>query len=119
MDRIVKIVFFAAIFLVLPLVSNELKCKIEHERIYCTYFIDRSDNESGKTVIFHWYSPSGNDDRERVLEVPPYYGSVYDYRYLPGREKGEWKVEVIQTDTNKSATATFVIDSQNEEFFEE
>jgi len=114
-----KRVFFILFLLILDIFANEVKCKIEFERIYCKYFIDRSDNENGKKVIFHWYSPSGNDDRERTFEVPPYYGSVYDYRYLPGRENGKWRVVVKDLDSNESVETTFIIDETNDEFFEE
>ncbi|WP_187647614.1 hypothetical protein [Nitrosophilus labii] len=107
------------LFITFSMFANEVKCKIEYERIYCTYLINRSDNENGKKVTFYWYSPTGNDDRVRTFEVPPYYGSVYDYRYLPGREKGKWRVVVKDLDTNKSAETSFVIECENEEFFEE
>ncbi|WP_281951733.1 hypothetical protein [Nitrosophilus kaiyonis] len=111
---------FIFIFLIFTVVySQEVKCTIEYERIYCKYFIDRSDNENGKRVLFHWHSPSGKDDRKRVFEIPPYYGSVYDYRYLPGRENGKWIVEVKDLDTNESAETSFIVNSENEEFFEE
>jgi len=114
-----KKIIFSLIFFLTLLYSNEVKCVIEYERIYCKYFIDRSDNENGKRVLFIWHSPSGKDDRERVFEVPPYYGSVYDYRYLPGRENGEWTVEVIDLDTNESVKTTIKIESFSEDFFEE
>ncbi len=99
--------------------GNEVRCNIENERIFCRYFIDRSDNSEGKRVEFHWYSPSGEDDRIRIFEIPPYYGSVYDYRYLPGRESGEWRVVVTDLDSNVTATATFKIEAFDEEFFED
>ncbi|HIE34677.1 MAG TPA: hypothetical protein EYP79_00570 [Campylobacterales bacterium] len=115
MDKIVKILFFLSSMLL----ANEVKCIMEQERVYCTYFIDRSDNENGKVVVFHWQSPLGNDDRVRIFNIPPYHGSVYDYRYLPGREKGEWIVVVKELDSNKSVKTSFVIENNDEEFFEE
>ena len=113
-----RILFFVFLLFTL-LFSQEVKCVIEYERIYCKYFIDRSDNEKGKKVLFYWHSPSGKDDRKRVFEIPPYYGSVYDYRYLPGRENGKWIVEVRDLDTNSSVTTTITIDNSSEDFFEE
>ena len=110
-------VFVILLFTFLP--SKEIKCFVENERIYCKYFIDRSDNEKGKRVQFYWHSPSGKDDRKRVFKVPPYYGSVYDYRFLPGREKGKWVIEVKDLDTNNTVFTTLIIKESNEEFFEE
>ena len=100
------------------LLFADLVCKIEGERIYCTYFINRSDNLDGITVRFHWYSPSGKDDRVKEFAVPPLYGSVYDYRFLPGRESGRWRVVATELETNKSAQATFDL-NVSEDFFEE
>jgi len=111
--------FFIFFFIASFLYANEIKCVIEYERIYCKYFIDRSDNENGKRLLFHWHSPSGKDDRKKVFTLPPYYGSVYDYRYLPGRENGIWVVEVKDLDTNTSVTTKIKIDSTSEDFFEE
>lgn len=107
------------ILLLMPLLLfGDLVCHIENERIYCTYFIDRSDNTNGVTVQFHWYSPSGKDDRIKFFEVPPLYGSVYDYRFLPGRENGRWRVVATELENNKSAQTTFEI-NQSDDFFEE
>ena len=97
-----------------------VQCKIENERIYCTYHLDRSDNQNGKSVEFHWISPlSPNDDRIRHFQIPPRHGSVYDYRFLPGRAKGKWRVKVIDLDTNESIQTTFEINSTDDSMFEE
>ncbi len=108
------------VLLFLPLVMfGDLVCKFEQERIVCTYFIDRSDNADGVTVEFHWFSPSGKDDRVRRFKVPPFYGSVYDYRFLPGREQGRWRVVAMEIETNKSAQTFFDINESDEEFFKD
>ncbi len=108
------------VILLLPLVLlADIVCNIENERIICTYFIDRSDNAHGLTVEFHWYSPDGKDDRIKSFKVPPFYGSVYDYRFLPGRKIGRWKVEARELETNKSAITYFDINSSDDEFFED
>jgi len=98
---------------------GDVKCIQEEQRIICTYFIDRSDNSSGVTVRFHWISPSRKDDRIKSFRVPPLYGSVYDYRFLPGRESGHWRVVVQELETNKTASTTFDINGSDESFFEE
>ena len=102
----------------LALLANKVICQIEEQRILCKYFIDRSDNAHGVQVRFVWHSPNGQDDRIRLFQVPPYYGSVYDYRFLPGRERGRWIVEVQELETNESATTSFDINESSEEFFE-
>ncbi|BCD68915.1 hypothetical protein [Nitratiruptor sp. YY09-18] len=104
---------------VLMLLFADVKCQKSEQRITCTYYIDRSDNTNGLRVEFHWISPSGKDDRIKIFRVPPFYGSVYDYRFLPGREPGKWKVVVKELDTNKSAATTFDINCSDDSFFEE
>jgi len=102
------------------ILASTVQCKVENERIYCTYHLDRSDNQNGKSVEFHWISPlSPKDDRIRHFNVPPRHGFVYDYRFLPGRVKGKWCVKVIELDTNKSAKTTFTINSTDNSIFEE
>ncbi len=115
---------FATLFLcILMYVSADaanVQCRIENERIYCTYFLDRSDNQNGKDVEFYWISPnSPDDDRIRHFRIPPQHGSVYDYRFLPGRAKGTWEVKVIDLDSNQTARTTFDINSTDDSMFEE
>ncbi len=106
------------VIVLLPLLLlADLVCKRESERIICTYFIERSDNANGLMVEFHWYSPKGDDDRIKRFKVPPFYGSVYDYRFVPGREQGRWRVVVRELETNKSAIAYFDLNGSDEEFF--
>ena len=108
------------VIVLLPLLLfADLVCQREGERIICTYFIDRSDNANGLTVEFHWYSPQGDDDRIKRFKVPPFYGSVYDYRFTPGREEGRWRVVARELETNKSAIAYFDLNGSDEGFFED
>jgi len=116
MVKIKNGIFF---ILITALSGSALKCKIENERIYCKYFIDRSDNKNGKKITFYWKSPSGKDDRKKTFWVPPNYGSVYDYRYLMGREAGKWEVEAKEENTEKKANFSFTIDKKQEWLFEE
>ena len=109
--RIATLLLPAALF-------AHVACEQRAERIYCTYYIDRSDNTEGVTVEFHWHSPSGRDDRIKYFWVPPMHGSVYDYRFVPGRESGTWRVVVREMETNRSAETTFDLEG-SEEFFEE
>ncbi len=121
-DIMKKMRHFLWIFLLAPWILDaaNVQCDIENERIYCTYYLDRSDNTDGKEVEFHWISPhSPDDDRIRHFRIPPYYGSVYDYRFLPGRARGIWRVEVIDLETNETVATTFDINSSDDSMFEE
>jgi len=114
-----KLLILTVIFTVY-ISAATVQCNIENERIYCTYHLDRSDNQNGKSVEFHWISPlSPKDDRIRHFNIPPRYGSVYDYRFLPGRIKGKWRVKVIDLDTNISVETTFNITTTDDSIFEE
>jgi hypothetical protein len=113
---------FAAIFLMwaISLTAAKVQCNIENERIYCTYYLDRSDNQNGKEVEFRWISPATPDDnRIRHFQVPPRHGSVYDYRFLPGRAKGVWRVQVTDLDTNTTVETTFDINTTDNSMFDE
>jgi len=100
--------------------AAEVQCRIENERIYCTYFLDRSDNPAGKEVEFHWISPhSPEDDRIQIFDIPPRYGSVYDYRFLPGRVKGAWRVQVTDLETNETVSTIFDVNETDDSMFEE
>ena len=100
--------------------AASVQCEIENGRIYCKYFLDRSDNQNGKEVEFHWISPkSPEDDRIRHFRVPPLHGSVYDYRFLPGRMEGRWHVKVKDLETNSTVETFFDINSTDDSLFEE
>ncbi|WOE69795.1 hypothetical protein [Hydrogenimonas thermophila] len=115
-----KLIVLIAVLFTASVSAATVQCKIENERIYCTYHLDRSDNQNGKSVEFHWISPqSPKDDRIRHFNIPPRYGSVYDYRFLPGRAKGKWHVKVIDLDTNESVETAFIINSTDDSMFEE
>ncbi len=101
-------------------VAANVQCRIENERIYCTYYLDRSDNQNGKNVEFRWISPNApEDERVRHFQIPPQHGSVYDYRFLPGRAKGVWHVRVVDLDTNETVETTFEINATDDSMFEE
>ncbi|WP_457596356.1 hypothetical protein [Hydrogenimonas sp.] len=104
----------------LHLAAADVQCRFENEKIVCTYFLDRSDNPAGRSVLFHWVSPrSPEDDRIRHFDIPPRYGSVYDYRFLPGRVRGEWRVVVTDLESNESVETIFDINGSDETLFEE
>ncbi len=98
--------------------ADSLKCEKRDNRIVCTYFSDRSDTPKDTTLKFHWISPkSPEDDRTREVIIPPYYGSAYDYRFIPGRVPGRWVVEVTKKDSNITIRSFFDINETEDEFF--
>ena len=112
-----RVVLLASSILLL-LNGDSLKCQKRDKSIYCTYFSDRSDNQKSIKLKFHWISPqSPKDDRIRDIEIPPYYGSAYDYRFLPERVQGHWIVKVTRLDSNRSISSSFDINESDDEFF--
>ena len=98
--------------------GDSLKCEKKETRIICTYFTDRSDSDKDIVLSFHWISPQTPlDDRIREVVIPPYYGSAYDYRFIPGRILGRWIVKVTRQDINSTIKTSFDINSSDDEFF--
>jgi len=87
--------------------KSEVECiTLEDENsIVCKYSQKRVDYD--KVVKFKWIDPNGFVSRQRDMEIPALYGSVYDYRYIFGRLKGNWKFQVI--DGNNTYETTFII----------
>lgn len=87
--------------------KNHIDCiTLEDENsIVCKYTQKRVDYD--KVVKFKWIDPNEKVSRERDMEIPRFYGSVYDYRYRSGRLKGTWKFQVI--DDKKVYETTFII----------
>ena len=87
---------------------NSVDCIIleDENSIICKYIQNRED--VNKTVLFKWIEPNGNISRQRELTIPAGHGSVYDFRYIKGRESGIWTLEVI--DNNSSFKTTFTIE---------
>ena len=108
------------IFLILSsfIYADSLKCEKKETRVVCTYFTDRSDSDKDIVLKFEWISPKTPlDDRVREVNIPPYYGSAYDYRFIPGRVLGHWSVKVTRKDTNSTIKTSFDINSSDDEFF--
>jgi len=77
--------------------ENSIICKYTHERV-----------SEDKNITIQWIEPDNRISREREMKIPAFHGSVYDYRYINGRSKGEWIFKVI--DEQKEYTTTFVIE---------
>ena len=64
----------------------------DENSIICKFEILREDVDQEITI--HWVSPSGEISRSREMIIPAGDISVYDYRYLDGREGGKWNFKV-------------------------
>jgi len=73
--------------------ENSIICKYEHQRI-----------EEDKEIQVRWIDPKGELSRERTLILPAGHGSIYDFRYIKGREKGIWQFKVIDNEVETSGT---------------
>jgi len=78
----------------------------DENSIICKYMTPRVDFE--KTVTIQWLDPNNEVSRERVMIIPSFHGSIYDYRYLQGRLKGTWTFKVI--DEQETYTTQFNIE---------
>ena len=76
--------------------ENSIICKYSHER-----------TSSEKTITVKWIEPNGEETRTRDMIIPPFHGSIYDYRYVEGRTKGTWTFSVI--DGEDEYTTSFMI----------
>ena len=61
--------------------------------IICKFEINRQLED--QALIFQWINPEGELSRSRDMLIPAGHGSIYDYRYLDGREPGNWIFKVI------------------------
>lgn len=77
----------------------------DENSIICKYTQVRLDTD--KEVIFHWIEPDGMVTRKRVMSIPAFHGSIYDYRYIEGRTPGVWTFKVL--DGDKEYTTKFTI----------
>lgn len=63
--------------------ENSIICKFEAVR-----------DEIDQDIIINWINPAGEVSRSREMVIPSGDISVYDYRYLDGRESGKWNFVV-------------------------
>lgn len=86
--------------------ENPVDCLIleDENSIICKYVHERVDYD--KEVEFQWVEPSGNVTRKRKMVIPAYHGSIYDYRYIEGRSKGEWIFRVVDGSLEYQTTFT-------------
>jgi len=91
-------------------VGSEVDCLVikEENSIICKYMTERTIED--KFITVEWINPEGEISRTRKILFPSGHGSVYDFRYLSGRELGTWNFRVI--DKDKVFSTTFEITAQ-------
>ncbi len=91
-------------------IGSEVDCLVikEENSIICKYMTERTIED--KFVKMEWINPTGEVSRNRKVLFPSGHGSVYDFRYLSGREIGEWTFRV--TDKDKVFSTTFEVKAQ-------
>lgn len=65
--------------------ENSIVCKYSHERV-----------QIDKEIKIQWIDPNGKITRERSIIIPAGHGSIYDFRYIEGRMKGQWQFKVFE-----------------------
>lgn len=91
-------------------VGREVDCLVikEENSIICKYMAERPLED--RFVTMEWINPEGEVSRTRKILFPSGHGSVYDFRYLSGREIGTWNFRVI--DKDEVFNTTFEITAQ-------
>lgn len=76
-------------------VEPNVDCLIleDENSIICKFEITR--NTEDKSIIVQWIAPNGEISRSRDMIILAGHGSIYDYRYIQGRELGLWTFKVI------------------------
>ena len=90
------------------LAQNSADCIVvkDENSIICKYSHTRKNIDHNITV--QWFEPDGQISRERSMTIPATHKSIYDYRYIKGRTKGEWTFKVI--DDGVEYTSNFIIE---------
>lgn len=83
-------------------IENNADCLIleDENSIICKYEMNRP--EVDQQIKVEWISPTGEISRGREMLIPVGHGSVYDYRYISGRESGTWTFKVYHNDKTYS-----------------
>ncbi|NQY21288.1 MAG: hypothetical protein HRT40_08250 [Campylobacteraceae bacterium] len=98
------------IFLTLLICSSSLNASASSEciiikkenSIICKYM--RSSKDIDREVRIEWVNPKDIISRVRNVIIPAGHGSIYDFRYIDGREKGIWIFRVIDNKTTTLST---------------
>jgi len=99
MKKILIILLF--IVLVLVFAENKIGKESYNPNIDCIILEDENsiickfsveiNRKNDQTIDVKWIDPNGQISRSRDIVIPAGNASAYDFRYLHGRQKGEWK----------------------------
>ncbi|MDY0365432.1 MAG: hypothetical protein RBQ81_06220 [Arcobacteraceae bacterium] len=90
-------------------INNEADCIIlaDENSIICK-FITQPSNEDQEVKLL-WIGPKNIIQRERDITISAKNSSIYDYRFLDGRDKGTWTFKVLKGEEELAST-TFEIE---------
>ncbi|PHR59371.1 MAG: hypothetical protein COA44_00015 [Arcobacter sp.] len=97
--------------------EDALKCELINKddilKIKCKYNTISKDYD--RNVSMAWTSPSTpQDDRFKIILLPAYNISVYDYRYFDGRADGSWTISATDEETGQVTITQFVKEDLSE-----
>ncbi|QOG13003.1 hypothetical protein [Arcobacter sp. FWKO B] len=83
----------------------EAECTIleDENSIVCKFTTPAQNIDQTFTIM--WINPLNEIDRQRDITIPAHNVSIYDFRYLDGRESGRWKFSVFKNDKKIAETA--------------
>jgi len=96
-----KKILIILLFIVSVFAGNTIEKKSYNPNIDCIILEDENsiickfsvemNRKNDQTIDVKWIDPNGQISRSRDIVIPAGNGSAYDFRYLSGRQKGEWK----------------------------
>lgn len=106
-----KLFTFIAFLPLFLLASDSLSCKLIQEddikKIKCKY--KTVSKTYDRNISIAWTSPTApQDDRFKVITLPAYNISVFDFRYYDGRAEGTWNVSATDDETGQVTTTEFI-----------
>lgn len=77
------------------IIEPKVDCLIleDENSIICKFETNRQVED--KQIVVEWIDPNNEISRSRELIIPSGHASIYDYRYMDGREPGNWVFKVI------------------------
>jgi len=105
---IMKKILIILFFIVSVFAENIVEKKSYNPNIDCIILEDENsiickftveiNKKNDQIVDIKWIDPSGQISRNKEIIIPAGNASAYDFRYLHGRQKGEWKFVITYKD---------------------
>lgn len=86
----------------IEIIEPNVDCLIldDENSIICKF--ERTRQIEDENITVQWIDPLGEISRSRDILISAGHGSIYDYRYVDGRETGIWTFKVITKDKEYS-----------------